>query len=193
MTQETTKDGRELATSPPIPKNPDVITGLNDLPAIEPKVFKFTRDGNEYSVSYRPLTYDQVEDIRASILPPKPPMRRIPGLEDVKGKAMVQRQALGLPTHEPDEDDPAYKASLVKYNNDVKIEQLRRALGWDVPKEEFLTEIRKKLYPGELQGFMDEVDGTAWSVNSALVDRFFGNFLNPRTSEESDSPKNENV
>ncbi len=166
------------------------VSNFDDLPSISRRSFRFSRDGCDYELSYTPLTYEQIEQIRAELFPPKAPTRLIPGLEDAKPKELYQRKTLGLPLYEPDEDDPQYKAALVKYNNDVKIEQLRRALGWEMPRDQFLTEIRKRLYPGELQSLMDEIDSHAWSVNSSLVDRFFETFLNPQTPTEGDSPKN---
>ena len=159
------------------------LTSLNDLPASEQKTYTFERDGQKFELVYTPLTYGQVEAIRAEMLPPRPPMRPIPGLN---AKDIILRGKMGLPTHEPDEDDPKYRASLIKYNNDFKLEQVRKALGWDVSKEEFESKIRDALRPGELQALMDEVDGNAWNVSPSLVEDFFGN-LNQLTEEESAS------
>lgn len=161
------------------------VGGLGDLPPLEKKTFRFERAGQRYEIEYTPLTYDQIEEVRAAMLPPKPPMRKIAGLESLKGKELAQRIMMGLPTYEPDEDDPAYRAAMVKYNNDLKLEQVRRAVGWAIEREEFLSEIRRKLYPGEIQSLMDEVDSTAWNINSSLVDRFFENLSQGTATEEN--------
>ena len=159
------------------------LTNLDEFPKSEKKIFSFSRDGQKYDLEYTPLTYGRVEAIRAEMLPPRPPTRPISGLD---AKTIILRNKMGLPTHEPDEDDPKYRAGLIRYNNDFKLEQVRQALGWEVSKEEFETKIRDALRPGELQGLMDEVDGNAWNVSSALVDDFFGN-LNQLTEEDIDS------
>lgn len=167
------------------------IKGFDDIPPLETKIFVFQRAGRRYEIAYTPLTYADVEEIRASRLPPKPPMRKIAGLENLKGKELAQRLMAGLPTYEPDTDDPAYQAAVVRYNNDVRLEQVRRALGWDVPSDTFLAEIRRRLNPGELQALMDEVDSTAWNVDSSLVDRLLRNFSSPSTDTDAASPTSE--
>ena len=168
------------------------VRSIDDLPAAGKKTFRFERDGKKYAIPYTPLTYDQVEEVRASMLPPKPPTRKIAGLENLRPKELAQRTMMGLPTHEPDEDDPAYRTAMIKYNNDLKLEQVRRALGWDMPKDEFLVKVRQKFYAGEIQGLMDEIDSTAWSINSSLVDRFFENLSSPSTDTEESSAKSTN-
>lgn len=170
----------------PRPLEQRSIQGVDDIPEPVRKTFKFRRDGVEYSIEYRPLTYDQIEEVRASLLPPKPPTRPIAGLEKMRPKELAQRALAGLPTHEPDEDNPEYRAAMVKYNNDIKLDQLRRALGWDIKAEDFSRRIRSRFLAGELQSLMDEVDSSAWSINSSMVDRFFET-LNQSMPTDDDS------
>lgn len=145
------------------------------MPPLPKRKFEFELDPAEEGEEkqkvvweYTPLTQSQVEEARAAVRAPTPPTRRVEGgAED-----LIAKKRQGYPIHEPDWDDPEYKAAVERYNTDLSLEMCRLALGWEMDREVFAREMRSRVPAGVVQSLINAVAASTWRLDQ--IDRFLG-------------------
>lgn len=158
------------------------ITSLDVVPEVVNKEFRFLQDGKEYILEYMPLTAEQVEEIRASIPAPIPPLKPLRGFTT---KEMSFRKSQGLPLVGPDTDDPDYVVADKKYQRDVALEMVRTALGWDVPHEDFAKIMRTRLTQGVYSRLMSDITQATFQIDSSLIESFLGTLAQQIETDEA--------
>lgn len=168
------------------------VRGMNDIPDIQRKTFRFVRDGKVLMLEYTPITQTQREQVVALFPPPIPPQKELFPQKNSREKAELQ--ARGVQLVFKDYEDPTYLEASSKRDIYIALEIVRVGLGWEMTPAEFQEQISRKLKAGELQALMREVaDESFSSISGDLVDAFLEN-LNPSTSEEENSdPSSKNT
>lgn len=164
------------------------IKKFEDVPQIRPRVFKIEREDEDLEFEWRPLTFQQSEEIRTKFTRPVPPMKPLP----LGAKELTLRAERGLATETPDETNPEYQEKLRQYEAAVGMETLRIALGWDMPHEEFMARAGETFVKGELDSFLDEVTNASFKINPELLNRFLRN-LAPEQNEDKPPSKSETI
>jgi hypothetical protein len=167
-----------------------VVKGFTDIPAPASRTFEFTQNGQEFAVEFFPLTGEEVEAVRNSLPEPEAPDKPI----RTSAQDIAYLKAKGFPTTFRDVHDPEYQAARKRREQDLTLETVRAAMRWGaapwqftigpgvdgVPEElrrirdEFRTEIRKRLTAGNLDKLVNAVVQATFSIRGDLIEDFFG-------------------
>jgi hypothetical protein len=151
------------------------ISGIDEIPAIMKKEFKYKQGDEDYVLEFTPLTAEQVDEIRARIPAPVPP------LQDIKGftaRELQDRKTRGLAIKSPNTDDPDYVVANQKYNDDVALAMVQTALGWtSVSSEDFAKGLKSKLPQGAYARLITEVNASTFGLDNDVMSRFLESLL----------------
>ena len=159
---------------------------MNTVMDLEPpkkREFEFVHNGKKVKWEFLPLTATEVEDVRASVPMPLPPEKP---LDDLTVQDRVLRKRQGLKNTMPDIQDPDYQKALRQYDDDLSLEMVRAALGWDMAREKFAAEMRSRLPYGILADLIRAVNAATFALDSGLIANLSGT-SNPSTEKDENS------